>query len=151
MNAVLERATLAIFIAMHAVCLLVVVYPPTWPLVALALGGYLLRMWAITVGLHRYFAHRSFRTGRVFQLFLALLSCTAMENGPIWWASWHRRHHKHADTPDDPHSPRAGFTYAHAGWVFDPKNDETDLSNVSDLLRFPELRWVERFHTWRRG
>jgi stearoyl-CoA desaturase (delta-9 desaturase) len=143
---ILGRASLVFFIALHLACLLVIVYPPTWPLVLLALGSYVVRMWGVTAGYHRYFAHRTFRTSRVFQFVLALLGTTAMENGPLWWASWHRRHHRHSDTPDDPHSPRIhGFWQAHAGWVFDPKNDETDLSNVKDLSRFPELRLLDRF------
>lgn len=142
----LARVSLVLFIAVHLACLLVIVYPPTWPLVLLALGGYVLRMWAITVGYHRYFAHRTFRTSRAFQLVLALLGATAMQNGPIWWAAWHRRHHKYVDTPADPHSPRVyGFWYAHVAWVFDPKNDVTDLSNVKDLTRFVELRLIDRF------
>jgi stearoyl-CoA desaturase (delta-9 desaturase) len=142
----LGRVSLVLFVAMHLACLLVIVYPPTWPLVLLALGGYVLRMWAITVGYHRYFAHRTFRTSRVFQFVLAMLGSTAMQNGPIWWASWHRRHHKYVDTFDDPHSPRVfGFWYAHVAWIFDPLNDTTDLSNVKDLTRIPELRMLERF------
>jgi stearoyl-CoA desaturase (delta-9 desaturase) len=135
-----------LFVAMHLACLLVVVYPPTWKLVLLALGSYVVRMWAITVGFHRYLAHCSFRTNRVFQFVLALLGTTAMQNGPIWWASWHRRHHKYVDTIGDPHSPPVlGFWHAHMAWVFDPKNDETDLSNVRDLTCFPELRLLDRF------
>ena len=142
----LGRVSLVLFVAMHVACLLVIVYPPTWPLVLMAVGSYVLRMWAITVGYHRYFAHRSFRTSRVFQFVLALLGTTAMQNGPIWWASWHRRHHKDVDLPHDPHSPRIyGFWHAHVAWVFDPKNDDTDRSNVRDLTRFPELRLLDRF------
>jgi hypothetical protein len=42
----------------------------------------------------------------------------------VWWASWHRRRHKYADTPSDPHSPRVyDFWYAHMDWISDPKND----------------------------
>lgn len=140
------RVSLILFIGMHLACLLVIVYPPTLPLVLLALAGYVVRMWAITVGFHRYLAHHSFRTSRAFQFVLALLGTTAMQNGPLWWASWHRRHHRYVDTPRDPHSPRVyGFWYAHMTWIFDPKNDHTDLSNVRDLTRFPELRWLDRF------
>jgi stearoyl-CoA desaturase (Delta-9 desaturase) len=140
-----ERASLWLFIALHLACLLVFVYPPTWSLVALAVVSYVVRMWAITAGYHRYFAHRTYRTSRVFQFILGLIGTTAMENGPLWWASWHRRHHLHADTPLDSHSPRVhGFLSAHIGWVFDPRYDQTDLSNVRDLTRFPELRWLER-------
>ena len=67
---------------MHLACLLVIVYPPTWRAVLMAVGGHLLRMWAITVGFHRYFSHRSFRTSRFFQFVLAVLGTTAMQNDP---------------------------------------------------------------------
>ena len=141
-----KRASLVFFVLMHLACLLVIVFPPTWPLVLLAVGSYVVRMWGVTAGFHRYFAHRSFRTSRAFQFVLALLGTTAMENGPLWWASWHRRHHRHSDTPHDPHSPEIhGFWQAQWGWIFDPKNDDTDLSNVKDLSRFPELALLDRF------
>ena len=134
---------------MHVTALLVFFVPLTWKVVGLALGGYALRMWAITAGYHRYFAHRSYKTSRAFQFVLAVLGATAMQNGPIWWASVHRRHHKHSDRPDDPHSPMTrGFWYAHIGWVFDrtlpaPREE----SNVRDLMQYPELRWIDR-HDW---
>ena len=72
-----------------------------------------------------------------------------MQNGPIWWASVHRRHHKHSDRPHDPHSPvTRGFWYAHFGWVFDrTKPAPGDESNVRDLMQYPELRWIDR-HDW---
>src|SRR4029078_5295809 len=106
------------------------------------------RMWAITAGYHRYFSHRSFKTSRAFQLVLAILGTSAMQNGPLWWASWHRRHHRFSDTPQDAHSPRMrGFWYAHMGWFLDGTHDEPDLSNVRDLTRYPELRFLDK-HKW---
>jgi stearoyl-CoA desaturase (delta-9 desaturase) len=123
------------------------VYPPTWRLLLLALASYLLRMWAITVGYHRYFAHRSFRTSRAFRFVLAFMGASAMQNGPIWWASWHRAHHKYSDQPRDPHSPvMGGFWHAHLGWFFDGSHEVPDLSNVRDLTRIPELRFLEKFN-----
>jgi stearoyl-CoA desaturase (delta-9 desaturase) len=115
--------------------------------VALAVGGYVLRMWALTAGYHRYFSHRAYRTSRVFHVILAMLGATAMQNGPIWWASWHRRHHRFADRPGDPHSPVLnGFWHAHVGWVFDGRHTHPDFENVNDLTALPELRVVERFN-----
>jgi stearoyl-CoA desaturase (delta-9 desaturase) len=143
-NRAVQKLSLVLFVAMHLALALVLLYPPTWSLVLLAAGSYVLRMWAITVGYHRYLAHRSFRTSRAFQFILALLGTTAMQNGPLWWVSWHRRHHKHADSPEDPHSPVIrGFWHAHIGWVFDGGHDEPLLSNVKDLARFPELRFLD--------
>jgi stearoyl-CoA desaturase (delta-9 desaturase) len=145
----MEHVSNALFVAMHLSLLFVFVVPLSWKVAALAVGGYGLRMWAITGGYHRYFAHRTYKTSRAFQLALAILGATAMQNGPIWWASVHRRHHKYSDGPQDPHSPvRRGFWHAHVGWVFDltlprPRDD----SNVRDLLRYPELVWIDG-HDW---
>ncbi|HEY8076305.1 MAG TPA: acyl-CoA desaturase [Labilithrix sp.] len=145
----IDVASAALLVLMHLAVLLVLVVPFHWSLVALALGGYALRMLAITVGFHRYFSHRAFKTSRGFQLVLALLGTCAMQNGPLWWASWHRRHHKHADGPLDPHSPaQRGFWQSHLGWVLAAEErEQRDLSNVSDLSRFPELRFLDA-HKW---
>ena len=53
---------------------------------------YEVRMFFITAGYHRYFAHRSFRTGRVMQFVLAFGGLTAAQKGPLWWAEHHRAH-----------------------------------------------------------
>lgn len=144
-----DRVSFALFIVLHLAVLLVFAYPMTWKLAALALGGYLLRMFAVTAGFHRYFSHRSYKTTRVFQFVLASVGTMALQNGPLWWASWHRRHHKHADTPSDPHSPQfGGFWHAHIGWVFEGAEEENrDYSNIADLHVYPELRWLDA-HKW---
>jgi len=82
---------------MHAAVLLVFVVPFSWWLVLLCVASYLVRMWAITAGYHRYFSHRAFKTSRAFQFVLGLLGTMSMQNGPLWWASWHRRHHRYSD------------------------------------------------------
>jgi stearoyl-CoA desaturase (delta-9 desaturase) len=116
---------------------------------ALLLCGacYLANMVGITVGYHRYFAHRSYKTGRVTRFALAGLGCTALQKGPLWWAAQHRHHHRHSDTPEDVHSPVAGgLVWAHVGWVFSPRWNDGDPAAVRDLSRFPELRWLDRLH-----
>lgn len=134
-------------IGLHVACGLVIVYPPSWSLVALAACGYAVRMWGIAVGYHRYFAHRSYKTSRAFQLGLAILGGTALQEGPLWWASVHRRHHKRADRPGDPHSPiLRGLWHAHVGWTLEQDHGAQDLSNVKDLAVYPELRWLDRHH-----
>lgn len=99
------------------------------------------RLFGITAAYHRYLAHRSFRTSRVFQFALAWLGASAGQNGPLWWVSHHRLHHRHADSEDDIHSPGLkGFWWAHAGWIMSRRYDGYDTSLVKDLRRFPELR-----------
>lgn len=54
--------------------------------------------------LHRYFSHRAFKTTRIFQFILGILSGFALQGGPIWWGDMHRLHHRFSDRPGDPHS-----------------------------------------------
>lgn len=105
--------------------------------------SYLVRVFGLGAGYHRYFAHRAFRAGRVVQFALGLLGVTALQRGPLWWAETHRAHHRHADTADDIHSPRHhGFGYAHWGWFFAERHRPTHLAGVRDLACFPELVWL---------
>jgi stearoyl-CoA desaturase (delta-9 desaturase) len=98
----------------------------------------------VTVGYHRYFAHRSFKTNRVVQFLLGCLCSANLQQGPLWWAAYHRQHHRHSDRPRDVHSPyHGGFWWAYCGWLFVALEDHGHL--VRDLRRYPELVWLERF------
>ncbi len=119
----------------------------TWLSVTLCGLTYFIRMFGITAGYHRYFAHRSYKTSRVFQFVLAWLGCSALQKGPLWWAGHHRHHHLYSDTPDDPHSPLAGSLWqSHVGWVLAEEYDNTEWKTIHDLSRFWELRLLNRFH-----
>ncbi len=112
---------------------------------ALAIGVYFVRMFVVTAAYHRYFSHRSFKTSRWFQLVLALGAQSAAQKGVLWWASHHRWHHKFSDLEPDVHSARLrGFWYSHIGWILSPHWNATDESRVSDLTRYPELRFLNR-------
>jgi stearoyl-CoA desaturase (Delta-9 desaturase) len=115
--------------------------------IALAVGLYLLRMFGVTAGYHRYFSHRAFRTSRAFQLALALLGASAVQKGPLWWAAHHRDHHRYSDGPEDVHSPlERGFWWSHVGWILARRYDATRLERVKDLAAYPELRVLDRWH-----
>lgn len=134
-----------VFVSVHLACLAAVLTGVTGGALLLGGGLYLLRMFAITAGYHRYFSHRAFRTSRVFQFLLAVLAQTSGQKGALWWAAHHRRHHRYSDTDLDVHSPaRRGFFYAHLGWIFVPRNHPTDHAAVADLEKFPELVWLNR-------
>jgi stearoyl-CoA desaturase (delta-9 desaturase) len=103
-------------------------------------------MFAITGFYHRYFSHRAFRTSRAAQLVFALLGASAVQRGPLWWASHHRHHHAHADRPEDAHSARQhGFLWSHCLWFLTAGNVRTRFDRVRDLARYPELRLIDRF------
>jgi stearoyl-CoA desaturase (Delta-9 desaturase) len=134
------------FIIMHAMCLAVIWVGWSWRAVSVAVALYLVRMFAITGFYHRYFSHRTFRTSRPMQFVFAVLGNSAVQRGPLWWAAHHRRHHRHADTEQDIHSPRLhGFWWSHMGWITSEGNFRTDLSQVADLARYPELTFLDRF------
>jgi len=140
------QAQAAPFVLVHLSCLAALWTGVTWQALALCVGLYWLRIFAIGAGYHRYFSHRAFSTSRAFQFVLAFLAQTSAQNSVLWWAALHRRHHLYSDTALDTHSPRQrGFFYAHVGWIFDAKHAKTDLVRVGDLARFPELVWLDRF------
>ncbi len=136
------------FLLVHAVALATPFLAPfAWKWALLVAASYGLRMFAITAGYHRYFSHRSYRTGRLFQTVLAVLGATATQKGPLWWAAHHRDHHRYSDGPHDIHSPlQRGFLWSHVGWILAPRHDRTKLENVRDLARYPELRWLDRWY-----
>jgi stearoyl-CoA desaturase (delta-9 desaturase) len=117
----------------------------SWSGVALAVLLYIPRMFFVTAGYHRYFSHRTYRTSRWFQFLLAFGAVATCQKGVMWWASHHRKHHRFSDEPSDLHSPRDGFWWSHHGWILSYENEATDFSGVPDLVKYPELRVLERF------
>jgi stearoyl-CoA desaturase (delta-9 desaturase) len=135
------------FWAIHLGCFGVIWVGYSWTAVAVCAALYIARMFGITGVYHRYFSHRSYKTSRWFQFLLAFLGATSVQKGPIWWASHHRHHHQHSDTEEDIHPPRIyGLWWAHVGWVLSTQFIETRWELVKDLMRFPELRLLDKYH-----
>jgi stearoyl-CoA desaturase (delta-9 desaturase) len=121
--------------------------------IVLATVMYLVTGFGVAVGLHRLFAHHSFKANRVLKIALAVAGSMALEGSMISWVAIHRRHHMFSDQPGDPHSPHRygpgplgtlkGFVWAHVGWLF--ASDPTDAQRFApDLLRDKDLAAVDR-------
>ena len=137
----------AIFILLHLSAVLVILFPGSSRLLLLAVGSYSLRMFAVTAGYHRYFSHRSYKLSRIPQFLLAFLAETSGQKGVLWWVAQHRCHHRHSDQEHDVHSPtQRGFWWSHVGWILSNQHDHYDPKAVADLARFPELRFLDRYH-----
>ncbi|MEO8026198.1 MAG: fatty acid desaturase [Bryobacteraceae bacterium] len=135
------------FIALHAAAIGVFFSPFSWSLVALLIASYGLRMFGVTGGYHRYFSHRSYKLGRVAQFCMGFLAQTSAQKGILWWAANHRQHHRHSDQEHDIHSPwTKGFWWSHVGWVLSNEHDEYDPKAIADFAKFPELRWLDKWH-----
>ncbi|NUP11040.1 MAG: acyl-CoA desaturase [Polyangiaceae bacterium] len=119
----------------------------SWKGLLLAVALYAVRMFGVTGGYHRYFSHRSFKTSRVMQFLLAFLAQTSAQKGALWWASHHRLHHKNSDQEGDVHSAKLdGLFWSHVGWILSGKYDDTDYDRVRDLAKYPELRFLNKYH-----
>jgi stearoyl-CoA desaturase (Delta-9 desaturase) len=121
---------------------------------------YLLCGLGVTVGYHRLFTHRSFKTTRPLRALLAVLGSMAIEGPVIEWASTHRKHHRFSDRSGDPHSPHAdhgsgwgealrGLVHAHVGWMFRGQDMANPRRYAKDLLADGDLRFISRtFPLW---
>jgi stearoyl-CoA desaturase (delta-9 desaturase) len=114
----------------------------------------------VTVGFHRLFTHRSFKTSRSLRVLFAVLGSMAIEGPLIEWVSTHRKHHRFSDADGDPHSPHVqvekglrgslrGLGHAHIGWIFRGENMANPQRYAKDLLEDRDLRFIDRtFPLW---
>jgi stearoyl-CoA desaturase (Delta-9 desaturase) len=134
------------FIIVHLTCFAAIWTGVTVEALALGIGLYWLRIFAIGAGYHRYFSHRAYETSRTFQFILAALAQSTSQKSVLWWAANHRDHHLHSDTELDVHSPRQmGFLYSHIGWIFSRGQETMNVNRIADFAKYPELMWLHRY------
>jgi stearoyl-CoA desaturase (delta-9 desaturase) len=114
----------------------------------------------VTIGFHRLFTHRAFKTSAPMRLLWAVLGSMALEGPVIEWVAYHRRHHRFSDQEGDPHSPHVGhgegvrgairgLFYAHVGWVLFSDEGAEEEKYAPDLIADPVVRFVDRtFILW---
>jgi stearoyl-CoA desaturase (delta-9 desaturase) len=117
----------------------------------------------VTVGFHRHFTHRSFKTGKQIRAALAVLGSAAIEGPIISWVADHRKHHTFSDQEGDPHSPHVGheggwkgalkgLLHAHVGWLFIHTQRGARKRYARDLIDDPIVSFVDRtFIVWALG
>jgi stearoyl-CoA desaturase (delta-9 desaturase) len=135
------------FLILHASVLLVLTVPFSLGMIAWLAGSYFLRMFGVTGGYHRYFSHRAYKLNRFWQFCFAFLAQTSGQKGALWWAAHHRDHHLYSDRKEDLHSPvHEGFWWSHLGWILSDEYDHYDPKRIADLVKYPELRWLDKYH-----
>jgi stearoyl-CoA desaturase (delta-9 desaturase) len=108
----------------------------------------------VTVGFHRLFTHRSFKTTPSLRVLFAILGSMAVEGPVIEWVAYHRRHHTFSDQEGDPHSPHAGHEsgvkgalrglfHAHVGWVVFSDEPAEEERYAPDLLKDRAIKFVD--------
>lgn len=143
------------FLLVHILGITGVIYAfvyASWPTIIFALGYYFLCHLAITIGGHRLYAHRSFKTFKVVQYVLVLLFSGVMQGPVTWWAGKHRLHHEKSDIPgEDPHTPKDGFLHAHGLWVMKKRGltvppDKHLLAFYRPNSEFGPAKWQADHH-----
>ena len=107
----------------------------------------IIAIFGISIGLHRYYAHRmDFKISKFYEIIILLMVTIAGARSIIGWCAAHRIHHTYADTEKDPHSPdHKGFwNVVFNRWTI-PK---VERRLVNDLLKnklvvFQHKYWYE--------
>lgn len=141
---------LKITIPVHVLCLLsFFVISFSWMHLAgiaflwMLFGGY-----GIAVGYHRYFSHKSFKTYRILEKFLAICGLMSMAGSVLFWVGFHRGvHHRYADTELDLHSPKKGILKSFIWWQNDITHDTINIMAIRDILRDDFLVWQHKHQT----
>lgn len=87
--------------------------------------------------LHRHYCHKQFPVPVWFEVIGLAMLMIACIRTPIGWIASHRMHHKHSDSPNDPHSPKhVGFwKVLSTTWTI-PK---IPIKYAKDLYKNPRL------------
>ncbi len=111
----------------------------------------------ITIGYHRLFSHRAFKTTRTLTALWAILGSMALQGPVTQWVTDHRKHHTRTDREGDPHSPHHGFGpgwkgvikglwHAQMGWLLTTKGLERGERYGKDLYADPLIQWIDRLY-----
>lgn len=140
--------TLVFLFAIGWVC----VHPEDWMwLVGMLLWEKLfLTLLAKEVAFHRYFCHKSFKTGKLGHYFL-MFSTIFCPVHIIFNTATHRRHHKYSDTDEDPQQVcYTGwknlllFMFSTGHFVEGMKNQISSLQLPKDLMRDRNLVFLHK-------
>lgn len=112
------------------------------------LGYFFINIVGVTLGLHRYFSHKSFKTNKWIERLFLLCSTWSGQGSPVWWVALHRGyHHRSSDTLKDFHSPLHGFWHSFILWMFRIKPDAVSFRYSVDMLKNKEVVWVSTHYT----
>ena len=102
----------------------------------------------ISAGLHRLVTHKSFKTNKIIERILLLLSVYATVGSSIAWVAMHRMHHAFSDSDKDPHTPydnnKLTFKKLIHTWlgIGESKSMKLPISYVKDLVRDPYHKFI---------
>lgn len=118
-----------------------------WQEPILLLAFWFLSGMGITMGYHRLFSHRAYKTNTFVEWILMVLGSIALENTILKWSSDHRVHHTKAETDDDPYSITKGFWHAHIGWILkNTPEEKSRVRGVKDLEGKSAIKFQNKYY-----
>jgi len=117
-----------------------------WWLLAGLVWSKIIQLIGHSIGMHRYFSHKSFNTTPAGEKLMAWTSFLLGVGSPIQYARNHRQHHRVTDQPMDWHSPvNDGKLYTALGiWEFQSLSWFMARGGITprDLISHPTYRFI---------
>lgn len=126
----------------HIIFIYGIIYAdPTWLLLTL-LGWITINRVGGEIGLHRYFAHNSFKTSKYKELILFFLSSLNCVGSPLMWVGIHRKHHAKSDSEEDPHGNQSILKTWSTFW----KPFHIEPKYIIDLIKNPIHKFFHYYY-----
>ena len=98
----------------------------------------------ISMMLHRYYSHKSFKLHSLVKWFFTSFAVLAGRGSPLGWVYIHRIHHATSDTEKDPHSPHYN-TFSFVGFRPVQENKKINHFIVKELLTSAHIK-IDKYY-----
>lgn len=117
----------------------------TWQYIALSVFMfYVYSVLGISMMLHRYYSHKSFKLNLFVKWFFTMFAVLAGRGSPLGWVYIHRIHHGTSDTEKDPHSPHYN-TFKFIGFKPVQENKKINHFIVKELLTTAHIK-IDKYY-----
>ena len=96
------------------------------------------------LGFHRYLTHRAFEMREWVKRVVLYLGSISGLGQPIFFVCMHRKHHRYADTDQDPHSPNNGMIKSSLYSTYLGRLEQINIFSAKDVIRDPWIMWLDR-------
>ena len=125
----------------HIIAIIGCIYYPEYIVYGLAAWAFV-NIFGTNIAIHRFMAHRSFRTTPVKEKILKYLTIIPAFGSPLSWTAMHRYHHMYSGSDQDNESPkRIGYLRA---WLTLYDSITVPKSMVSDILKDKDYMFITR-------
>lgn len=104
---------------------------------------YISALIGISIGYHRYFTHKSFKTSWYLEIIMLVFGLICGGRSALTWVGVHRMHHSNSDTFQDPHSPKFKgiWTVLTSRW----RVHHIPKKYISDLIKNPRIIFFHKY------